>query len=99
MVRRHIASIMALLGMSSRFAAGGAARRRGWIGEDRSYLDAGGLVGQAGRHQRLRLRPERTLVPCEEDDLIGLDCVLVEEGGERAGDGAGVAAVLGEGLG
>jgi hypothetical protein len=31
-VRRHIAVIMARLGVSSRFAAGAAAQRRGWIG-------------------------------------------------------------------
>jgi DNA-binding NarL/FixJ family response regulator len=31
-VRRHIAAIMARLGVSSRFAAGAAAQRRGWIG-------------------------------------------------------------------
>ena len=31
-VRRHIAAIMTRLGMSSRFAAGAAAQRRGWIG-------------------------------------------------------------------
>jgi len=31
-VRRHIAAIMNRLGVSSRFAAGAAAQRRGWIG-------------------------------------------------------------------
>ena len=31
-VRRHIAAIMTRLGVSSRFAAGAAAQRRGWIG-------------------------------------------------------------------
>ncbi|HEY5990131.1 MAG TPA: helix-turn-helix transcriptional regulator, partial [Streptosporangiaceae bacterium] len=31
-VRRHIAAIMTQLGVSSRFAAGAAAQRRGWIG-------------------------------------------------------------------
>jgi len=31
-VRRHIAAIMKRLGVSSRFAAGAAAQRRGWIG-------------------------------------------------------------------
>ncbi len=31
-VRRHIATIMTRLGVSSRFAAGAAAQRRGWIG-------------------------------------------------------------------
>ncbi len=31
-VRRHIAAIMSRLGVSSRFAAGAAAQRRGWIG-------------------------------------------------------------------
>jgi DNA-binding CsgD family transcriptional regulator len=31
-VRRHIAAIMGRLGVSSRFAAGAAAQRRGWIG-------------------------------------------------------------------
>jgi len=31
-VRRHIAVIMKRLGVSSRFAAGAAAQRRGWIG-------------------------------------------------------------------
>jgi DNA-binding NarL/FixJ family response regulator len=31
-VRRHIAAIMQRLGVSSRFAAGAAAQRRGWIG-------------------------------------------------------------------
>jgi DNA-binding CsgD family transcriptional regulator len=31
-VRRHIATIMSRLGVSSRFAAGAAAQRRGWIG-------------------------------------------------------------------
>jgi DNA-binding NarL/FixJ family response regulator len=31
-VRRHIAAIMRRLGVTSRFAAGAAAQRRGWIG-------------------------------------------------------------------
>ena len=31
-VRRHISAIMRRLGVSSRFAAGAAAQRRGWIG-------------------------------------------------------------------
>ena len=31
-VRRHITAIMSRLGVSSRFAAGAAAQRRGWIG-------------------------------------------------------------------
>jgi DNA-binding NarL/FixJ family response regulator len=31
-VRRHIAAIVNRLGVSSRFAAGAAAHRRGWIG-------------------------------------------------------------------
>jgi DNA-binding NarL/FixJ family response regulator len=31
-VRRHIATIMDRLGVNSRFAAGAAAQRRGWIG-------------------------------------------------------------------
>jgi DNA-binding NarL/FixJ family response regulator len=31
-VRRHITAIMKRLGGSSRFAAGAAAQRRGWIG-------------------------------------------------------------------
>ncbi len=31
-VRRHIAAIMRRLGVTSRFAAGAAAHRRGWIG-------------------------------------------------------------------
>jgi DNA-binding NarL/FixJ family response regulator len=31
-VRRHIGAIMSQLGVSSRFAAGAAAQRRGWIG-------------------------------------------------------------------
>ena len=31
-VRRHITAIMHRLGVSSRFAAGAAAQRRGWIG-------------------------------------------------------------------
>jgi DNA-binding NarL/FixJ family response regulator len=31
-VRRHIAVIMRRLGVTSRFAAGAAAQRRGWIG-------------------------------------------------------------------
>jgi DNA-binding NarL/FixJ family response regulator len=31
-VRRHIRAIMAKLGVQSRFAAGAAAHRRGWIG-------------------------------------------------------------------
>ena len=31
-VRRHIAAILRRLGVSSRFAAGAAAQRRGWIG-------------------------------------------------------------------
>jgi DNA-binding NarL/FixJ family response regulator len=31
-VRRHIAAIMQRLGVSSRFAAGAAAQRRGWLG-------------------------------------------------------------------
>jgi len=31
-VRRHITSIMTRLGVTSRFAAGAAAQRRGWIG-------------------------------------------------------------------
>jgi DNA-binding NarL/FixJ family response regulator len=31
-VRRHISAIMHRLGVSSRFAAGAAAQRRGWIG-------------------------------------------------------------------
>jgi DNA-binding NarL/FixJ family response regulator len=31
-VRRHITAIMGRLGVSSRFAAGAAAQRRGWIG-------------------------------------------------------------------
>jgi DNA-binding NarL/FixJ family response regulator len=31
-VRRHIATIMQRLGVSSRFAAGAAAQRKGWIG-------------------------------------------------------------------
>ena len=31
-VRRHITAIMDRLGVSSRFAAGAAAQRRGWIG-------------------------------------------------------------------
>jgi DNA-binding NarL/FixJ family response regulator len=31
-VRRHITAIMNRLGASSRFAAGAAAQRRGWIG-------------------------------------------------------------------
>jgi DNA-binding NarL/FixJ family response regulator len=31
-VRRHITTIMTRLGVSSRFAAGAAAQRRGWIG-------------------------------------------------------------------
>jgi DNA-binding NarL/FixJ family response regulator len=31
-VRRHIAAIMKRLGVRSRFAAGAAAQRRGWIG-------------------------------------------------------------------
>jgi DNA-binding NarL/FixJ family response regulator len=31
-VRRHIAAIINRLGVSSRFAAGAAAQRRGWIG-------------------------------------------------------------------
>jgi len=31
-VRRHIAAIMSRLGVASRFAAGAAAQRRGWIG-------------------------------------------------------------------
>jgi ATP/maltotriose-dependent transcriptional regulator MalT len=32
-VRRHIAVIMGRLNVSSRFAAGAAAQRRGWIGQ------------------------------------------------------------------
>jgi len=31
-VRRHIAAIMTRLDVSSRFAAGAAAQRKGWIG-------------------------------------------------------------------
>jgi len=31
-VRRHITAIMTRLGVTSRFAAGAAAQRRGWIG-------------------------------------------------------------------
>jgi DNA-binding NarL/FixJ family response regulator len=31
-VRRHITAIMKRLGVSSRFTAGAAAQRRGWIG-------------------------------------------------------------------
>ncbi len=31
-VRRHITAIMHRLGVESRFAAGAAAQRRGWIG-------------------------------------------------------------------
>ena len=31
-IRRHITAIMGRLGVSSRFAAGAAAQRRGWIG-------------------------------------------------------------------
>ncbi len=31
-VRRHIKAIMSRLGVSSRFAAGAAAQRKGWIG-------------------------------------------------------------------
>jgi hypothetical protein len=42
---------------------------------------------------------ERTSFSGEEDDLIGLDPVFVQESDEGAGDCAGVAAVLGEGLG
>jgi hypothetical protein len=39
-------------------------------------------------------------VPGEEGNVAGLDLVtLVEENGEGAGDRAGVAPVLGEGLG
>jgi DNA-binding NarL/FixJ family response regulator len=31
-VRRHITAVLAKLGVTSRFAAGAAAQRRGWIG-------------------------------------------------------------------
>ena len=31
-VRRHVAAIMKRLGVTSRFAAGAAAQRKGWIG-------------------------------------------------------------------
>ncbi len=31
-VRRHIAAIMGRLNVTSRFAAGAAAQRRGWVG-------------------------------------------------------------------
>ncbi len=47
----------------------------------------------------LRWRAGRTSVPGEEDDLIGLDAVLVKESGEGASYRGGVAPVLGEGPG